>query len=131
MNDSKFSFNAAVITIALSVIIAIGIIRDPSINKQLQEGAGSSSHEPHNVVVPLQKSFQLTSIAQEPKTLPIISSQQQPFHFTSLSHATTKRDSPLVLIRTQRSNITIFPQLTKNETHPYNFNEHKASHLNP
>src|SRR5689334_12763623 len=118
MNDSKFSFNAAIITIALSVIIAIGIIWAPHNSLKVQEGASSVIHKPYkNLVVTFQKSFQLTSIAQDSKAYPIISSEKQSYHFTSQPHATVKKDPPSVTIRTQRSNITIFPQLNENETH--------------
>jgi hypothetical protein len=68
------------------------------------------------VFVTFQNSFQLTGIKQDPKALPIVSSQQL-FHFTSQPHATVKKDPPSLTIRTQRSNITIFPQLNENETH--------------
>jgi hypothetical protein len=118
MNDSKFSFNAAIITIALSVIIAIGIIWAPHNSLKVQEGARSVIHKPYkNLVVTFQKSFQLTSIAQDSKALPIISSEKPSYNFTSQPHATVKKDPPSVTIRTQRSNITIFPQLNENETH--------------
>ncbi len=139
MNSSKrFSFVAVVTTLAASVIVASSItwLRPYSYNTQ---GVMVTIHKKNErFLVPSQNGYE-SKIAQESRASPVLPSTLQSqsdigtklrsITTTTTTTTTTRTITPSVMIRTQRSNITIFPQLNENETH-HIFSTNKKS-LNP
>jgi len=120
-HSNAFTFIAVISTIAAAVILAAGLtwISD---SQQIQEVAKSSIHGPEkNSFVPLANSFD-QRISQGSKGLynlpPSLSSRPLQIRSQLDTIATATRTiGPSVVISTQRSNITIFPQLNENGTH--------------
>jgi hypothetical protein len=120
-HSNSFTFIAVISTIASAIIVAAGLtwISDGQL---MQEVAKSLIHGPEkNPFVPLQNTFN-QRISQGSKGLYNLAQSltSRPLQFRSQvdTIATTSRTiGPSVVIRTQRSNITIFPQLNENDTH--------------
>jgi hypothetical protein len=120
-HSNSFTFIAVISTIAAAIIVAAGLtwISD---NQQMQEVAKSSFYGPEkNSFLPSANTFaQRTS--QGSKGLynlpPSLSSRPLQIKSQLDTIATATRTiGPSVVISTQRSNITIFPQLNENGTH--------------
>src|SRR5690348_3409958 len=124
MNDKRFAFIATVTTIILSIIIAGGITSLQSYSGNMGQGIKTSIHQPENerLLVPLQNMYE-SKITQESKNIQISSTLRSPVQASQqiapkLRGAFARTNHPSAVIRTQKSNITIFPQLNENETHP-------------
>jgi len=113
-HSNSFTFIAVISTVAAAIIVAAGLtcISD---SQQIQEVAKLLIHGPEkNPFIPLQNtgSKGLYNLAQSLKSRPLQIRSQ-----LDATATTTRTIGPSVVVRTQRSNITIFPQLNENDTH--------------
>jgi hypothetical protein len=104
------------------MIIAGAVTLAQSYSGIIEQGIKTSIHQPEDkrLLVPLQNTYE-SQIARESKNIQISSTLRSPVQAlqiaAKLPGAFTRTNHPSVVIRTQRSNITIFPQMNGNETH--------------
>jgi N,N-dimethylformamidase beta subunit-like protein len=122
MNDKKFSFIATGTTLIMSILIAGAVTLSQSYSGNIGQGIKTSIQQPEKgiLLVPFRNTYE-SMTTQESNTLqatPSLRSSVQAIQTAPQPYVPiTRTNHPSVVIRTQRSNITIFPQLNENETH--------------
>ncbi len=106
----------------MSIVIAGAVTLPQSHSEIIEQGVKTSIPPPEDkrLLIPPQNTYE-SHIAQELKNIQISSTLRSPVQALQLAAklpgAFARTNHPSIVIRTQRSNITIFPQLNENETH--------------